>query len=352
MRVRLHGEGTADAIMLPPFLEDAYERAEEFCGLLAARANAGFFRTMLLRRMGSTIEAGRLTVARILSGWDEREDDEDDEDEEGDGGRLRALTDEERRVLTRLDRALEDNRERDPKFAAVMRLLVDDGWLDRGCIVFSQYFDSVWWLADQLTRELPDEAIGVYAGANRSGVTRGGRFTRKRRDEVREAVRRGEVRLLLGTDAASEGLNLQRLGALVNLDLPWNPSRLEQRKGRIQRIGQVRPEVDVYNMRYAGSVEDRVHELLSERLESISRLFGQLPDTLEDVWVQVALGQAAEAKRTIDAVPQQHPFELRYREVSHVDWESCARVLDDAARRETLARGWQASGRSTGRGQT
>ena len=241
---------------------------------------------------------------------------------------------------------------RDPKLAAVMRLLVDDDWLDRGCIVFSQYFDSVRWLADQLTRELPDEAIGVYAGANRSGVTRGGRFTRKRRDEVREAVRRGEVRLLLGTDAASEGLNLQRLGALVNLDLPWNPSRLEQRKGRIQRIGQVRPEVDVYNMRYAGSVEDRVHEILSERLESISRLFGQLPDTLEDVWVQVALGQAAEAKRTIDAVPQQHPFELRYREVSHVDWESCARVLDDAARRETLARGWQASGRSTGRGQT
>ena len=118
-------------------------------------------------------------------------------------------------------------------------------------------------------------------------------------------------------------------------------SRLEQRKGRIQRIGQVRSEVDVYNLRYAGSVEDRVHELLSERLEWISRLFGQLPDTLEDVWVQVALGQAEQARRTIDAVPRQHPFELRYREVSPVDWESCARVLDDAARTRTLARGWQ-----------
>ena len=43
-------------------------------------------------------------------------------------------------------------------------------------------------------------------------------------------VRRGELRLLLGTDAASEGLNLQRLGTLINLDLPWNPTRLEQRK--------------------------------------------------------------------------------------------------------------------------
>ena len=69
VRVRLHGEAPADAIMLPPFLEDAYERAEEFCRLLGRRANAGLFRTMLLRRMGSTIAAGRLTVGRILDGW-------------------------------------------------------------------------------------------------------------------------------------------------------------------------------------------------------------------------------------------------------------------------------------------
>ena len=149
-----------------------------------------------------------------------------------------------------------------------------------------------------------------------------------------------EVRLLLGTDAASEGLNLQRLGTLVNLDLPWNPSRLEQRKGRIQRIGQIRSEVDVYNMRYANSVEDRVRQLLSQRLERISLLFGQLPDTLEDVWVDVALGRLDKARQTIDAVPEQHPFALRYREVERVDWESCARVLDDGVRRRSLARGW------------
>jgi superfamily II DNA/RNA helicase len=60
-------------------------------------------------------------------------------------------------------------------------------------------------------------------------------------------VRTGEIRLLLGTDAASEGLNLQRLGTLINLDLPWNPTRLEQRKGRIQRIGQLKDTVHVKN---------------------------------------------------------------------------------------------------------
>ncbi|MDE0192031.1 MAG: phospholipase D-like domain-containing protein [Gammaproteobacteria bacterium] len=333
--VRLHGESATDAIRLPPFLQDAYGHAERFCELLAERANTGFFRTMLLRRMGSTMEAGRLTVNRILEGWEEVDEEDDDP-----GNQLRSLTPEERATLERLTRSMESNRERDPKYAAVLRLLVDERWLDEGCIVFSQHFDSVWWLANQLSRELPDEPIGVYAGTGRSGIMRRADYRRQARDDIKEAVRRGEIRLLLGTDAASEGLNLQRLGSLINLDLPWNPSRLEQRKGRIQRIGQVRSEVHVYNMRYAASVEDRVHELLSERLEDISLLFGQLPDTLEDVWINVALGKNEAAKQTIDAVPRRHPFEIRYHDVQPVDWESCARVLDDGARQQVLGRGW------------
>ncbi len=335
--VRLHGESDADAIQFPPFLEEAYHAAEDFCGLLAERANTGYFRTLLLRRMGSTMEAGRKTVQSILNDWqglDESEHDEERDDQ------FRVLTPAERETLLRLERALNANRERDPKYAAIRRLLVDEQWLHHGCIVFSQYYDSVWWLAQQLTADLPDEPIGIYAGANRSGVMQRGVFERRQRDALKYAVRRSGVRLLLGTDAASEGLNLQRLGSLINLDLPWNPSRLEQRKGRIQRIGQIRPEVDAYNMRYANSVEDRVHQLLSQRLEKISHLFGQLPDTLEDVWVKVALGKVEEARQTIDAVPERHPFALRYHEVERVDWESCARVLDDDTKQRSLVRGW------------
>lgn len=64
-----------------------------------------------------------------------------------------------------------------------------------------------------------------------------------------------KLKILVGTDAASEGLNLQTLSTLINVDLPWNPTRLEQRKGRIQRIGQLADTILTYNMRYKDSVE-------------------------------------------------------------------------------------------------
>ncbi len=148
------------------------------------------------------------------------------------------------------------------------------------------YFDSIWWLANQLSSDLPDESIGIYAGGNNSGIISAGSYQRISRETIKQKVAKGEIRLLLGADAASEGLNLQRLGTLINIDLPWNPTRLEQRRGRIQHIGQIRDEVFVYNMRYQGSVEDRVNELLSGRLEDIYSLFGQIPDVLEDVWIE------------------------------------------------------------------
>ena len=67
-------------------------------------------------------------------------------------------------------------------------------------------------------------------------------------------------------------------------------------------------------------------------------LLGQFPDTLEDVWVHLALGKVEKARQTIDAVPERHPFDLGYREVERVAWGVVR--LDDDARRRTLARGW------------
>ena len=347
--VKLFGEEEEEAIHLPAYLQSAYGAAEDFCDALGQRLQgSGFLRTLLLRRVGSTIHAGQETAESMLgSGPLDPADEEDDDAGPQAAGALYPLTPEEERHLRAFAEHLEANRDRDPKFEEVVKILLQGvaqtgPWIERGCIVFSQYFDSVWWLARQLSEEtLPEERIGVYAGGNRSGVIQRGSFARMSRDRIKALVQQGELRLLLGTDAASEGLNLQRLGSLINLDLPWNPTRLEQRKGRIQRIGQRFDHVFVYNMRYRGSVEDRVHELLSQRLENIHGLFGQIPDVLNDVWVEEAVGNREEAKRRIDAVPERHPFEIRYHEgVDPVDWESCGEVLDGHEQRRLLARGW------------
>jgi hypothetical protein len=346
--VELHGERDDDAIRLPPYLREAYALAEEFCQKLGARMRgSGFLKTLLLRRVGSSIAAGRKTAEQMLGSWQEIETGAtvlEDDDEERDTGRAdamsRTLTGEERALLKRFVETLEANQERDPKYAVVLDCLTTRHWLEKGCIIFSQYYDSVRWLAEQLRGDLPGEPVGVYAGSGRSGVWDDGRFTSVAREDIKLRIRRGQIRLLLGTDAASEGLNLQRLGTLINLDLPWNPTRLEQRKGRIQRIGQLNDTVHVYNLRYLGSVEDRVHQLLSSRLQDIYTLFGQLPDVLEDVWIDVAMGETERAKQIIAAIPRQHPFDVKYRHISKIDWESCERVLASDAARAVLTRGW------------
>ncbi|MGH9967263.1 MAG: phospholipase D-like domain-containing anti-phage protein [Pyrinomonadaceae bacterium] len=348
IKVELLGEREEDAIKLPLYLHEAYALAEEFCHKLGGRMKgSGFLRTLLLRRVGSSIRAGRLTAEKMLSSWQDIDviadtvEGSDDETEGVDAtGMSRTLTEEERALLDRFVKALEANQERDPKYEVVLDYLRSKGWLERGCIIFSQYYDSVKWLAEQLKDDLPGERIAIYAGSGKSGIWQDEKFRHADREEIKQQVRTGEIRLLLGTDAASEGLNLQRLSTLINLDLPWNPTRLEQRKGRIQRIGQLSDVVLVYNMRYHGSVEDRVHQLLSSRLQDIHTLFGQVPDVLEDVWIDVALGEEQHAKKIIAAVPKQHPFDIKYQRIEKVDWESCERVLSEKAKRTSLSKGW------------
>lgn len=363
--VKLFGEEGGSALGLGGYLREAYEEAEEFCRLLQLRVRgAGFFKTLLLRRLGSSMEAGRNTVMKLLSSaLDDLSDDDDDDDvDDGNGSdpdrsnQATAVISDfknfEKAEIASLTRCLDLLRQggnNDPKLDAVLGYLlgtrsdVKERWIDRGCILFSQYYDTVRWVGEELAKrpELAGLDIGLYAGSNRSGIWSGGRFQRCEREVLKTRVRTGELKLLLGTDAASEGLNLQRLGALINIDLPWNPTRLEQRKGRIQRIGQVRSEVWIANLRYRGSVEDRVHQVLADRLESIHQLFGQIPDTLEDVWVKIALESEQEALRLIDrTAATRNPFDAKYSKVEDADWETCSLVLEPLAVKEQLSLGW------------
>ena len=100
--------------------------------------------------------------------------------------------------------------------------------------------------------------------------------------ERQEALRsfRQNSQILLSTEAGGEGLNLQFAHLVINYDLPWNPMRIEQRIGRVHRIGQQHP-VTVYNLLLNDTVEHRVVEILSEKLENILSHLGI--DKLSDV---------------------------------------------------------------------
>lgn len=351
IEVLLEGDRPDQAIFLPTYLKQAYDLAVEFCGLLKKRIkSAGFMKTLLLRRMGSSIIAGRSTAWNLLEKWSETYPSMDEETEEDltedmpsfkDPSSMYPLTKEERSLLRSMVQILDEKQIPDPKLEEIKTILFKKNWIDRGCIIFSQYFDSANWVAESLSRDLSSEYIGLYAGGDNSGIWNNGSFMRKPREEIKAMIKSHEIRLLVGTDAASEGLNLQTLGSLINLDLPWNPTRLEQRKGRIQRIGQIYSEVWIYNMRYKESVEDRVHELLSARLENIRNLFGQIPDTLEDVWIDVALNNIEQAKQRINEIPKEHPFKIRYQKhLEPIDWESCSTVLDAQETYIYLKKGW------------
>jgi superfamily II DNA or RNA helicase len=340
VKVVRHGESDAEGILMPSYLQEAYTYAKVFCKMLSMRSySTGLLQTMLLRRVGSTIHAGLCTARVMLEHW---ENNYEDIEEELEGEKPKSLTleNQEREQLEAFISVLEMHTSQDPKYDVIKKTLLEEGWLEKGCIIFSQYLDSIIWLAAQLSRDIPEEKIGVYAGGQNSYIYVNGIPTQIDRDVLKRQVQQGEIRLLLGTDAASEGLNLQRLGALINLDLPWNPTRLEQRKGRIQRIGQLQDVIHIYNMRYKGSVEDRVHMLLSQRLEAIYTLFGQIPDILETAWVDIAMERFEEANKTIGKILEKHPFEMKYNQIAHISWESCASVLDASDRQQHLLQGW------------
>ena len=97
----------------------------------------------------------------------------------------------------------------------------------------------------------------------------------------REALERfrQERAVLVSTEAGSEGLNLQFCRTVINYDLPWNPLRLEQRIGRVHRIGQTDP-VRIYNLVTARTIESYILYLLNKKIDMFSKVIGELEGIL------------------------------------------------------------------------
>lgn len=144
-------------------------------------------------------------------------------------------------LLSRLDALGAMDTKRDRLTAWVRRLTADG----RSALIFTSYTDTMVYLRDALTGAIGN---GVASYSGEGGAFReNGAWVYASKEEVTTALRAGRVRVLVCTDAASEGLNLQAAGALINSDLPWNPSRVEQRIGRIDRIGQTLPVLPIVN---------------------------------------------------------------------------------------------------------
>ena len=108
----------------------------------------------------------------------------------------------------------------------------------------------------------------------------GDEWRRIDREQVKRRFRDGDADLLLCTDAAAEGLNFQFCAALVNYDMPWNPMRVEQRIGRIDRVGQRHATIRVVNLHYEGTVETAVYRALRRRIGLFQQVVGRLQPIL------------------------------------------------------------------------
>ena len=302
----------------------AYGEARAFGKALAKRGKgSGFMKNLMEQRICSSVHAGLATARRLLQGdaeYDECEEQEVD---------LKVEVGEEREVLQRLITRLE-RLQVDPKMEAVVHFLDKEKWLGLGVIIFSQYYDTAKWLADSLAARYPEEAVGLYAGAGRSRLYQRGDSVSVERETLKRMVAEHQIRVMVATDAACEGLNLQTLGTLINVDLPWNPTRLEQRIGRIKRFGQRRGSVDMLNLVFEQTVDEKIYERLSERMKNRYDLFGSLPDTIKDEWIDDIEKLGERLDEYINAQKKATGFDLRYTSTMMPpdrDWREFTEVL-------------------------
>lgn len=153
----------------------------------------------------------------------------------------------------------------------------------RTVVVFTQFGDTLEWLRDQL-RASYGSMVACYTGRGGSRWdAEANEWVSLPKEEVKELFRRGdEVRILIGTDAMSEGLNLQTCDRLINYDMPWNFMRVEQRIGRIDRIGG-RPEVYVTNYFIRDTVEEQVYTGIQDDAQWFEQVVGPAQPVLGQV---------------------------------------------------------------------
>ena len=288
-------------------------------------------------RLMKRCREAQLTVEPALPAWSE-EDEAEIEDAPGDEAEAAEETILDQataaRTIAELETEIETLRGLEAKAAALRRAGTDTKWTElngildhplmvdehgnrRKLIIFTEPRDTLNYLAERIRTRLgrPEAVVVIHGGIGRE----------ERRKTIEAFTHDKEVLVLVANDAAGEGINLQRAHLMVNYDLPWNPNRLEQRFGRIHRIGQT--EVcHCWNLVAADTREGEVYARLLEKIEvARAALGGRVYDvlgklfearTLRDLLIDaIRYGERPDVKARLlkavdDAVNQQHLLDL------------------------------------------
>ncbi len=342
------------------YVQEEFNRADN---LEKDRKNTvGFALTILQRRLASSPEAiyqslkrrrewleGRLAEERLGRRgaeyssvyYDDFDDDdlpsaelEDEEEKVVDQATAaRTITELEAEIATlkRLERMANDVRQsgEDRKWSELSKLLQDnesmfgaEGEREK-LIIFTEHRDTLRYLQSKISSLL---------GSEDAVVTIHGGLLRDERRKVEERFKQDkEVRILIATDAAGEGINLQRAHLMVNYDLPWNPNRLEQRFGRIHRIGQT----EVCHLWNLVSKETREGMVYGRLLEKLEQEREALKGKVFDVLGKLSFDNKSLRELLIEAVRYNNQEDVRRRlfeVVDHsLDREALQQLLDEPA---------------------
>lgn len=268
--MRVQRDPVTIRVEMNPIEREFYDRVTEAVRAFCARIDIseGFMLTIPQRQLSSC-------VAAACKGWLDRTEVDDEELESevfelyGDaednekrsnlGALLRTLVGIARRVGDHT--ALEAV---DSKYDMLVRNLKQywAAYPGKKIVLFSFYRNTLHYLARRLAAEGIQSAV-LHGGMDKHGVLR--HFESTEGPDI-----------LISSEVASEGVDLQFSSLLINYDLPWNPARIEQRIGRIDRIGQEAEKILIWNFIYTHTIDERIYDRLLERLDIFRQALGSM----------------------------------------------------------------------------
>jgi len=266
----------------------------------------GFMLATYRKRLTSSWRAVSLTITRALAKQDVPADEielmelglDPAEADESAAKAYASFSEAERRKLQDFADRVQQmvDREDDPKIRRLQSDIEACRAKGESVLLFTQFADTLHYLRTYLLGPYREQ-VACYTGSG-GQIWRNDTWVPESKAGLTRSFAEGRIAILLCTDAASEGLNLQRASTLLNYDLPWNPMRVEQRIGRIDRINQQADTLDIRNYVLKGTIEDRVYEVLEARIKVFESTVGATQPILgrvEEVLTDSAPEEAATA---------------------------------------------------------